>query len=157
MQKNYFIAQESSRYSVRKQDWFFLLFDVSQKIGFLYEWKLQWLPSSKDNAHVFTYKKSKKIAKRFKKKARQFPLRFCIQKAIHFPLEDFSWIFWSWHLYRKSIKLWVTWSFYIQKARHFAKTKIICNTFIYTKIRYFAFRDFSLDFWNLRRGGTFIH
>ena len=36
MQKNYFIARESSRYSVRKQDWFFLLFDVSQKIWFLY-------------------------------------------------------------------------------------------------------------------------
>ena len=26
MQKNYFIAQENSRYSVRTQDWFFLLF-----------------------------------------------------------------------------------------------------------------------------------
>ena len=39
MQKNYFIAQESSRYSVRKQDWFFLLFvyiKVSQKNWFLY-------------------------------------------------------------------------------------------------------------------------
>ena len=37
----------------------------------------------------FICKKSKKIAKRFKKKARQFPLRFYIQKAAHLTLRDF--------------------------------------------------------------------
>ena len=53
--------------------------------------------------------------------------------------------------------LCVTWRFYIQKARHFAKSKIICDTFLYTKIWHFALRDFSLDSWNLRRGGAFIY
>ena len=62
MQKIYFIAQESSRYSVRKQDWFFAFCvykNVSQKKVFVYEWKLQWLPSSKYNAHVYIHKKQK--------------------------------------------------------------------------------------------------
>ena len=36
--------------------------------------------------------------------------------------------------------------FYIQKARHFAKSKTICNTFLYTKIRHFSLRGFSLNF-----------
>ena len=33
-----------------------------------------------------------------------------------------------------------------QKARHFAKIKTICDTFLYTKIRQFALPDFSLKF-----------
>ena len=93
--KNYFIAQESSWYSVRKQDWIFLLFvyfkNVPKKIGFfVYEWKLQWLPAPKYNAHVFIYKKLDTF-----QKARQFLLRFYIEKAIHFTLPDFPWNFWS--------------------------------------------------------------
>ena len=69
----------------------------------------------------------------------------------------FLWNFWSWHLYIKSMTLCVTWRFYIQKARHFSKSKTICVAFLYTKSRHFALRDFSLNFWNLRRwGGGFI-
>ena len=89
MQKNYFIAQESSRYSVRKQDLFFAFCvykSVSQKIGFC-------MDENDDDCHhqkttrTFIYTKSKKIAKRF----------------------------------------------YIQKARHFSKSKTISVTFLYTK------------------------
>ena len=71
---------------------------------------------------VFIYKKQHTF-----QKARQFPLHFCIKKAIHFTLRDFSWNFWSWHLKTKSMTLWVTWRFYInknldisQKRRQFA-------------------------------------
>ena len=53
----------------------------------------------RQRARLYT-QKAKKIAKRFiyKKpdtfqKARQFPLRFCIQKAIHLTLRDFHEIF----------------------------------------------------------------
>ena len=60
--------------------------------------------------------------------------------------------FWSWHLYTKSMTLCVMWRFYIQKARHFARSKTICDTFLYTKSGTFALRNFSLNFWNLRRG-----
>ena len=109
----------------------------------------------RQRARLYT-KKAKKKSKRFKKKARQFPLRFCIQKGIHFTLQDFSWNFWSWHWYTKSITLCVTLSVYIQKARHFAKTKTICDTFIYTTIRHFCFTRFSFNFWNFRRGGGYV-
>ena len=89
-------------------------------------------------------------------KTRQFPLRFYIQKSIHFTLRDLSWNFWIWHLYPKSMTFWVTWHFYIQKARHFAKSKTIYDSFLYTKIMHFTLRDFLFNFWNLRRGGGFI-
>ena len=98
--------------------------------------------------NIFIYKKRDTF-----QKSRQFPLRFYIQKAINFTFRDSSWNFWSWHLYTKSMTLCVTWCFYIQKARHFAKSNTICDTFLYTKILHFAFRDFSLNFCNLRRGG----
>ena len=58
--KNYFIAQESSRYSVRKQDWFFLIFvyikAFRKKKGFVYEWKLH-----RKRMPAFIYKKQKKL------------------------------------------------------------------------------------------------
>ena len=97
--------------------------------------------------NVFIYKKRDTF-----QKARQFPLRFYIQKAIHFTLRDFSWNFWSWHFYWKSMTLCVTWSFYIQKSRHLAKSKTICDTFLYEKKRHFASRDFLLNFLKLAEG-----
>ena len=42
---------------------------------------------------------------------------------------------------------------YIQKSGHFAKIKTICLTFLYTKSGHFPSRNFSLNFWNYRRGG----
>ena len=78
MQKNYFIAQESSRYSVRKQDWFFLLFaykNVSQKIGFCIWMKItmtaiigrkraRLYTKSKKNCETFLYTKSRTLFKK---------------------------------------------------------------------------------------------
>ena len=57
MQKIYFNDQESSRYYLCKQDWTFLL--VMKMKTIVYEWELQWLPSSKDNARVYIHKKQK--------------------------------------------------------------------------------------------------
>ena len=37
-------------------------------------------------------------------------------------------------------------TFFIQKGRHFAKSKTICDTFLYTKIWDLELRDFSLNF-----------
>ena len=58
-------------------------------------------------------------------------------------------------IYKKNDTLhYVT--FYIQKARHFTKIRTIWFTFIYIKFGHFALCNFSLKFWNLRRGrGTF--
>ena len=42
--------------------------------------------------------------------------------------------------------LCVTEAFYIQKAIHLAKSKIICDTILYTKSGTFALRDFTLNF-----------
>ena len=61
--------------------------------------------------------------------------------------------FWSWHLYKKRIKLCVTWRIYIQKAIHFAKRKIIFFTCFCTKILTLCVIRFSCNFWGWRRGG----
>ena len=124
--------------------------------------KLRWLPSSKDNANVYI-QKAKKLLNIFiyKKpdtfqKARQFPLRFYIQKGIQLTLRDFHEIFEV--------------GIYIQKAWHFAlrhvfiyknldipqKARKFAIRFYIQKSGTFALRDFSLNFWNLRRGGTFV-
>ena len=72
--KNYFIAQESSRYSVRKQDWFFLLFvhikTFRKKIGFCIWMKITMTDIIKRERTLFYIHE---IAKRFN-----------IQKARHF-------------------------------------------------------------------------
>ena len=51
------------------------------------KWKLQWLPSSKDNVDVFIYIKKQKLQNVFIyknpdtfQKARQLPLRFILKK-----------------------------------------------------------------------------
>ena len=45
--------------------------------------------------------------------------------------------------------------FYIQRAKNFAKTKTVCDTFLYTKIRHFALRNFSLNF-KICGGGEYL-
>ena len=40
-------------------------------------------------------------------------------------------------------------TFYIQKARHFAKSKTICLTFLYTKILTLFLRNISLNFFEI--------
>ena len=89
--KKLFIAQESSWYSVHKQE------NVSQKIGFCTLMKIKMTAIiERQRALVYT-QKAKKLRNDFiyKKpetfqKARQFPLRFYIQKAIHLTLRDFQ-------------------------------------------------------------------
>ena len=53
----------------------------------------------------------------------------------------------------KSMTLCVKWRFYIKKARHFAKSKTICDTILYTKIRNFCVTQYLIESWNLPRGG----
>ena len=59
-------------------------------------------------------------------KNKTISVTFYIQKARHLTLRDFTWNFWSWHLYTKSMTLWVMWHLYMQKVGHFAKIKTIC-------------------------------
>ena len=83
---------------------------------------LHWLPSAKQNVHVFIYTKSRKNCETFVyiyknpdtlQKVRQFALWFYSQKSRHLTLHDFSWFF---------LKLAFI---YIQKAWHFALRQIL--------------------------------
>ena len=111
-------------------------------------------------AHFYIYKKAKTI-----------PKRFYIQKSGHFAKnKTISVTF----LYIKSTTLYVTRffmkilklafiykkhvtlrcvTFYLQKFRHFAKSKTICVIFYMQKSGHFALRDFSLNFLKLAEGG----
>ena len=74
--KNYFIAQESSWYFVRKQDWFFsfcVYKSVSQKNWFLFMSETYYEFHHWKTTRTFIYTESKRIAKRFH-----------IQKSKHF-------------------------------------------------------------------------
>ena len=57
------------------------------------------------------------------------------------------------HFHIKTMELFVTGRFYIQKSRHFAKALQYALRFLIQKFWHFALRDFSLNFWNWRRGG----
>ena len=60
-------------------------------------------------------------------------------------------------IYSKSMTLCVTSRFNIQKARHFAKSNAICNTFLYTKIRHSCVTRFFIEFLKFAEwGGTDI-
>ena len=52
--------------------------------------------------------------------------------------------------------LCVMWRFYIQKDIHFAKTKTICDTFLYTKIQHFSFCGFYCFFEICGEGGYLL-
>ena len=132
-----------------------------RKTNVFYKRTLQWLPSAKDNVHVFIYTKIKtkllnvfiyKSSDTFQK-SRQFTLRFYIQRLRHFTLRNFLWNLWSWHLYTKCMTLCVTWRFNIQKSRYFAKSKTICVMFLYTKIRTLCVMRFFIEFLKLVEGG----
>ena len=104
--------------------------------------------------------KAKKIAKRFYiQKARHFSknktisVTFLYTKSNTLDVTGFSWNFWCWHSYTKSMTLCVTWRLYIQKSRHFAKIKTICYTFLYTKIRHFCVTRFFIEFLKFAEGG----
>ena len=46
--------------------------------------------------------------------------------------------------------------FYIQKARHFAKSKTICDTLLYTKTRHFCVTRFFIEFLKFAEEGVSI-
>ena len=77
-EKFYFFAQESSRYSVRKQDWFFFAFcvykNVSQKNWFLY---------MNDNYNDCHHRKTKRMFL-YTQNRKKIAKRFYMQKARHF-------------------------------------------------------------------------
>ena len=153
---------------------------------FLYK-KIQTLCKKQDNFRYVLYTKSKTLyVKQFFVKFLSWNLytksmtlcvtwSFYIQKARHFSrswtipvtfiyiksytldVTGFSWKCWSWNLYTKSMTLCVTWSFYIQTVRHFAKSKTICDTFLYTKIRHFCVTQFLLIFEICGGAEIFIH
>ena len=107
-------------------------------------WKLSY-PIQPDSIHkaktivkYFIYKKPDTL-----QKARQFLLRFYIQKSRHFTLCYSLWIFEVGIFIQKKMTPCVTWRFYIQKARHFAKRKKIWVQ----KPGHFALREFSLNVW----------
>ena len=80
---------------------------------------------------------------------KKFAIRFYLQKDRHFPLRDFSWNFG--HLALRDV-------FYIQKARHFVKSKTICVTFFYIqKAWHFALRNFHGIFEICGGGGIFMN
>ena len=116
-------------------------------------WKLSY-PIQPDSIHkaktivkYFIYKKPDTL-----QKARQFLLRFYIQKSWRFTLRNLSWKLWSWRLYTKSMTLCVTRRFYIQKSGHLVKNKTICVTFLYTKIRTLCVTRFFIEFLKLMEG-----
>ena len=100
MQNSILIAQESSQYLGFKKMYRnkidFLAFCVkkcSAKTLFVYKWRLQRLPSSKDNLNILYTQKAKKSRDIFifknpeiEEKERQFPFRFYIQKSRHFTI-----------------------------------------------------------------------
>ena len=97
--------------------------------------------------NVFIYKKQDTF-----QKARQFPLRFYMQKAIHLTLRDFHEIFEVGIYIQKHDTLRYVTFLYTQKARHFAKSKTICDTFLYSKIRHFCVTRFFIEFLKFAEG-----
>ena len=99
--------------------------------------------------NVYIYKKPDTL-----QKGRQLLLRFYIKNARHSTLRYFSWNFWTRYLYKyKSMTLCVTRRFYIQRARHFAKSEKICLTFLCTKCRTLCVTRFFTEFMKLAEGG----
>ena len=134
------------------------------KLVLVYKFKLQWLPSAKYNMHIYIYiQKAKKLRNVFiyKKpdtfqKARQFALRVYIQKARHFTSRNFSWNFWNWYLYTKSMTLCVTWYFYIQKTDTSQEARQFALRFIHKKSDALRYAIFHGIFEIGRVGGIFI-
>ena len=161
MQKNYLIAQESSRYSVRRQDSFFCFFlykNVSQKIGFCIWIKIKichhkkttrTLIYTKKNGNVFYIQKSWHFSKSYTISVTLFS-----KKNIQLTLRGFHEIFEV--------------GIYIQKAWHFALRHVFIhkNLDASQKVRKFAIHFYTWDptllryaifhwiFWNLRTGGN---
>ena len=79
---------------------------------------------------------------------------FLFTKAWHFTLRNFHEFFEiGIYIYTKSMTLFVTWRFYIQKYTHFEKFKTIWITFFYTKSLTLYVTQFFMGFLKLAEGG----
>ena len=98
-------------------------------------------------------KKAKNVKGFYCKKQDNFRYAFKHKKqnTLHYAI--FNENFLSWHLHTKIIKLFVTWRFYMKKARHLARIKTICVAFLYTRIRTFFVTQFFIAFLILVEGG----
>ena len=152
-----FIAQESSQYLVltKLYMWTGLLFLLLVYIKMFEEtklilasiWKLQWLPSTKDNVSVFIYSFAKN-------KTMSIPFLYTKRNTLY--VKRFSWNF-EVGVYIQNHDTFRYVTFYVQKSRHFAKSKTIYIMFLYTKSRTLCVLRFSWDFWNWRSGGTLLY
>ena len=143
MQKNIFIASVSSQYlgfflnpSVNRLFLLFVYLRTFRKNKcyiYIYEKYNNCHNRKRMCTYLYIYKKQKKLPNVFihkliytSQKSGHFPLCFYVQNNIHFTLRNFSWNFWSCHLYTKILTLCVTWRFIYrntstsQKARKFA-------------------------------------
>ena len=127
-----------------------------KKGAFVYKWKLLWLPSAKDNVNIYIYIYRQKNAKRlYKQKACRFSKSktICIYVFIYKKQDTLPYAVFheklGWHFYTKIMTLYVTWRFYIYKARHFAKSKTICVTLLNIKRRTLYFKQFFVEFLKL--------
>ena len=153
MQNSIFITQESSRYlgfkkhSLRKKDWFSLLFCVKTSRTKKAFWILMqismtpiieiqrarlYIQNANKLRNAYIYPKSQTLCKK------QDNLRcfFIHKKAIHFTLRDFSWIFEiGIYIYTKSMTLCVMWRFIYKKPDTSRKQENLRYIFIYKKQR----------------------
>ena len=110
---------------------------------------------------TFLYtQKAKKIAELFyTQKARHFsksytiPVMFLYTKSHTLDVTGFSWNFWSWNYIQKSWHFSLREVFIYKKLETSQKAKQFAMRFYIPKSGTFALRNFTLNFWNLRRGG----
>ena len=107
--------------------------------------------SERQHARFNIYKKKKTVKRFYIQKARKYAkskttcAKFYIQKSGHLTFRDFPWKFWIYSLYTKNMKLWVTWSFYIQNPETSQKRGQFASCFYIQKSIHSALRNFSLN------------
>ena len=164
--KNYFIAQESSRYSVRKQDWFltFCVYkNVSQKNWFLYMYENYDDCHHRKTMDTFIYANSKKNCETF---------LYTKSQTLFKKLDNYRYVFkykkpytWRYGIFMKILKFafiyknhdnlrYVTF-LYTKSSRHFAKIETICDTFYVQKFGSLRYAIFHWIF-EICGGGAFI-
>ena len=128
----------------------------------VYKWKLQWLPSGKDNVHVYIYKKAKQIetflytkSQTICKKKKNL-LCFYVQKTRHFTLSDFHEIF-EVGIYIQKARYFVLLDFKIKKSQTLRKKEDnLCFVFMFKNPDTLHYAIF-IEFLKLAEGGAFLH
>ena len=127
------------------------------------KWRLQWLPSAKDDVHVFIYTKSKTMRNVFIyknphtfQKARQFPFGFIYKKpdtlcyAIFIKFKLGNYIQKAWHFVLREV-------FIYKKPDNFQKARPFPLHCYIQRFGHFALRNFLLNLWNWMRVGDFLN